>query len=834
MGQAQKATRALSSETVLLGGAFGKAYRSLLPYIGAFAGFQALAIGTRRAQEFGKAIAEIASIADASILNITDLRENLVDIGVSLGVREAEVATGAYQAISAGIEGTTASITEFTKQSARLARVGLADVGATVDILTSILNAYKLEVSDTASVVDVLFRTVQRGKTTIPELATTLGRTIPLASALGISLEEVSAALVVLTKSGLRTDIATTSLRGVFSQLLDPSEEAVALYRKLGIEITKTRIQTEGFLPVLRDLATLTGPQLTRAIPDVRAGTGAEILTRQLADVAAQLEAVNEAASDTTDVVGDALATFLAFEEVQAEITLNAISQAISEVGRELIILFNEVAEGIFGPIENITELRRVVRSLTRTITGAAGTIRVALSPLTELIRSIGVGLTDLDGLSRRRTLFEAFIQDPAALLSTLKIVPSLLKEIARQSELQQRGALDPEVLRGAVARLGPEIRDELLLTFRDLSPPMREWILSGVEEAAPEAAAAIRQALEDIEGPTIIPKNLLSEATGVFLEQLNALKLQTGEYEYLVSIARDLFDIETDLLAQRLEAQGATDAQIDQFFQLRELLARTQVFDPTGGAGVAQGFVEGIRVFSREANDLFARTSETTLEFLRGTSDVLAESIIGAIARAEDIGEALREGFTSVLEDFANRLLTSGFDLLFSQALRGVLPDVAISANTSAVLSNTLALASNTSALLAAAGISPLNIGTSFFGTGSLPVPAGGIPGPGLTGGIYGEGGIITRPTLALMGEGRDDEAVIPLSSGSVPVEMRGGGSTSIQTGDFVMNVTAPQGFSSMSPADRRRFLDEIGRAAKEGQASALRQAIRDIGRER
>ena len=71
----------------------------------------------------------------------------------------------------------------------------------------------------------------------------------------------------------------------------------------------------------------------------------------------------------------------------------------------------------------------------------------------------------------------------------------------------------------------------------------------------------------------------------------------------------------------------------------------------------------------------------------------------------------------------------------------------------------------------------------TSFFGGGMadggvIPKAAGGYIGTGKKPKGYRSGGVVTEPTY-LVGEGRYNEAVVPLPNGrSIPVEMRGGGS--------------------------------------------------------
>ena len=70
------------------------------------------------------------------------------------------------------------------------------------DILTTVLNAFKIEAKDVDKVSDVLFTTVRLGKTTLSELSSSLAQVAPLASASGVKFEEIAAAIATLTKQG--------------------------------------------------------------------------------------------------------------------------------------------------------------------------------------------------------------------------------------------------------------------------------------------------------------------------------------------------------------------------------------------------------------------------------------------------------------------------------------------------------------------------------------------------------------------------------------------------------------------------------------------------------
>ena len=95
--------------------------------------------------------------------------------------------------------------------------------------------------------------------------------------------------------------------------------------------------------------------------------------------------------------------------------------------------------------------------------------------------------------------------------------------------------------------------------------------------------------------------------------------------------------------------------------------------------------------------------------------------------------------------------------------------------------------------------------------------MPGGGKAGPDLTAGIrqyayanggiapggfqaFAAGGLVTGPTLGLVGEGRFNEAVVPLPNGkSIPVDLGGGAGNNIST-NIVVNINNGQASSQSS----------------------------------
>ena len=133
------------------------------------------------------------------------------------GVAAGDIAEAAYQAISAGQK--TENAVAFAGQATKLAAAGFTSSASAVDILTTALNAYGMSADAASHVSDVLLTTQNLGKTSVDELASSMGRVIPLASAYGVSIENLSSVLAVLTANGIATAEASTYAKSMLNEL---------------------------------------------------------------------------------------------------------------------------------------------------------------------------------------------------------------------------------------------------------------------------------------------------------------------------------------------------------------------------------------------------------------------------------------------------------------------------------------------------------------------------------------------------------------------------------------------------------------------------------------
>lgn len=201
---------------------------------GAFAGIGIAAL--RASAQVEKGLAEVSTLlegsADAAEIFGDEVSRLSIELAASGG--ELEVAKGLYQAISAGIT-DAAEATEFLEVSMRAAVAGVSNTFTAVDVLTSVVNAYGLEAEEAERISDILFTTVKRGKTTFSELGSSIGRLVAISAQVGVSFEEVSAAIATLTKQGQSTDDAVTALRSTMKSFLIPQEELQDVINRVAV-----------------------------------------------------------------------------------------------------------------------------------------------------------------------------------------------------------------------------------------------------------------------------------------------------------------------------------------------------------------------------------------------------------------------------------------------------------------------------------------------------------------------------------------------------------------------------------------------------------------------
>ena len=204
--------------------------------------------------EFEKGVKNVTTLLSARDAGIFrgDLFKGSLNISKQYGFALKDVNKAMFNAVSAGVKAGDA--VKFLNEASVLAIAGVTDLKSATLGLTTVLNAYGMEMTEADRISEILFTTQKFGVTTVSELSKAIGVVVPFAAASGISMEELGASIAVTTRSGLDAAKTVTALRAAISQMQKPAAESRDLFIKWGIPIGAAQMKAVGYTETLRRL----------------------------------------------------------------------------------------------------------------------------------------------------------------------------------------------------------------------------------------------------------------------------------------------------------------------------------------------------------------------------------------------------------------------------------------------------------------------------------------------------------------------------------------------------------------------------------------------------
>lgn len=305
------------------------------------------AASAKMAMDFEDSMAKVSTIADATEVPMDEMQKAILNLSNQTGISSEEIAQNIYDSISAGQK--TGDAVNFVSNSTKLAKAGFADAGAALDVLTTIMNAYGLKASEVTNVSDMLIQTQNLGKTTVADLASSMGKVIPTANAYGVSLDELCAGYAIMTANGVATAESTTYMNGMLNELgKSGTNVSKTLKEKTGKtfkELMDSGMSLSDVLKIISDAATENNKSFGDMWSSSEAGKAGMIL---LGDSAENFNGVLE------QMQNSAGATNTAFEKLDTNST--KIKKETNELKNDAIDLGTTLMEELAPIIENIAE----------------------------------------------------------------------------------------------------------------------------------------------------------------------------------------------------------------------------------------------------------------------------------------------------------------------------------------------------------------------------------------------------------------------------------------------------------------------------------------------
>lgn len=321
-----------------------------------------------------------------------------------------------------------------------LAAAGQLEIGQSADIVAKIMAGMGIAAQDVGRAVDVLTKAMTSANTDLPMLGDAFKYVGAIANTAGQSLEDITAAIQILSNAGIQGQMAGTTLRGALLSLTDPSKEAAEMMAALGIDIADAAGQMLPLPDIIaqfeRALAGMGNVEQLEAIGtifDARQAAGFAKLIGAGADELRRFSGALEDAGGTADrIAGRQLDTlkgaFLlitsALEEVQISIG-NALKGPLREAATFIQDLFTATAAWLEANEQVVQTYAKWVVGLGL-VTAAMLSLSLAVTVVSYAVGGattlISLGLTTMALIAKATaaafTLMWTAISGPAGLIA--------------------------------------------------------------------------------------------------------------------------------------------------------------------------------------------------------------------------------------------------------------------------------------------------------------------------------------------------------------------------------------------------------------------------------
>lgn len=392
---------------------------------------------TEESRSFSAAMNAANTMAGKSGEDFARLKGQVAELSKSIPVVRDELANGLYQVISNGVPED--NWIAFLQKSAKASVGGIADLGETVKVTSTIIKNYDLSWDKAGDVQDKIQLTAKNGVTSFEQLAQALPRVTGNAATLGVSIDELMATFATLTGVSGNTNEVATQMAAIFTALVKPSSEASKMAQQMGIEFDAAAIKAAGgmrnFLTdldknvkayasksgmleqeiygklfgsaeSLRALGPLTGQLAAKFNENVEAmkgsaGTIDDAFSIMSSSGAASLQILKNKFAEVGDAIASTMGGIMPVLNITAQIgnTVIAVSAMVSGLKNlakiQAIVKVRTMAMNAASLVWNATSVRMnaLVQVMTASFRGAAVSATTLKLAIQGLLISTGVGV---------------------------------------------------------------------------------------------------------------------------------------------------------------------------------------------------------------------------------------------------------------------------------------------------------------------------------------------------------------------------------------------------------------------------------------------------------
>lgn len=232
------------------GDKISSAGQALMPLSAAAAGIGAGIIKTTA--DFDAAMSKVAAVSGAAGDEFDALRSKAREMGETTKFTASESAEAMNYMAMAGWK--TEQMLGGIEGIMHLAAASGEELGTTSDIVTDALTAFGMKAEESGRFADILASAASNANTNVAMMGESFKYVAPVAGSLGYSAEDVAVALGLMANSGIKADMAGTSLRNMFQRMAKPTKESAMAMERLGLSLADEEGRMYSFREIMDQL----------------------------------------------------------------------------------------------------------------------------------------------------------------------------------------------------------------------------------------------------------------------------------------------------------------------------------------------------------------------------------------------------------------------------------------------------------------------------------------------------------------------------------------------------------------------------------------------------
>lgn len=508
------------------------------------------AAGLKVASDFDSAMSGVKAISGATGEEFDALRAKAIELGGETAFSANEVAEAMTEMAKAGWD--SQQILDGMSGVLDAAAASGENLGTVSTIVADAITGFGMEAKESTRVADLLTQAANSGTIGINDLGESFKYIAPVAGSMGLSIEDVTTALSAMSMSGIKGSQAGTSLRGVLTRMVKPTDQVAAAMDKLGIVLTNSDGTFKSLDQILSEMrgsfSDLTDEQKTYYAATLAGQEGMSGLLSLLNmsqeeydEIAASMDNASGVAKETAEVMRDNLSADV--EELMGSLESLAITLA------SLIVpALRDFVQWLTQLINKFTALSPETQKTILTIAGIAAVIGPVILIIGKLVTAVGSVVTAFGKIKAAIPAIKAgFVAIKGAIAGISAPVVAVVAVIATLVAAFKHLWDTNEEFRNNIIGIWNEIKDTLSGFFDGIVERLNAlgFDFENIMDVLKAAWDAFCSLLAPVfEGVFQNISNILKTVTGVLTGILDALiGLFTGNWDQFLQGIKGIFE---------------------------------------------------------------------------------------------------------------------------------------------------------------------------------------------------------------------------------------------------------------------------------------------------